>query len=96
MPRLLKTPADGEWRLRALCRDLPDPDVMMPDRSDRAGIATAKALCADCPVKVDCLAWAVNHNERHGIWGGLTTAERDALLGLKAGSAGRQSAGVAA
>lgn len=41
--------------------------------------ATAKALCRQCPVREECLATALALDERHGVWGGLTPAERAAL-----------------
>lgn len=48
-------------------------------RRDRE--ATAKALCAGCPVRALCLAYAVDTGQRAGIWGGLTETERAALAG---------------
>ena len=40
----------------------------------------AKALCASCLVRADCLEYALERPERAGIWGGLTDGEREALL----------------
>lgn len=42
-------------------------------RAERA----AKAICADCQVKDECLQFALNADERYGIWGGLNVIERD-------------------
>jgi WhiB family redox-sensing transcriptional regulator len=39
----------------------------------------AKALCAECPVKAECLTYALAANEQYGIWGGLTPSERSRL-----------------
>lgn len=39
----------------------------------------AKAVCAWCPVRRECLMFALNTPERYGIWGGLTARERTAL-----------------
>ena len=36
----------------------------------------AKAVCASCPVRAECLAYALSHSVRHGLWGGLNEAER--------------------
>jgi WhiB family redox-sensing transcriptional regulator len=44
----------------------------------RAREAAAKSVCATCPVIAQCLAWALEVDEPHGIWGGLTPAERSA------------------
>lgn len=38
--------------------------------------AKAKALCATCPVRLECLEYADDNDEREGIWGGLTPTER--------------------
>lgn len=37
-----------------------------------------RAVCARCPVRQECLAYALDAGEPHGIWGGHTTAERAA------------------
>lgn len=42
----------------------------------RAREQQAKAICATCPVRAECLAVAVAAGERHGVWGGLTSDER--------------------
>jgi len=39
-------------------------------------ISKARALCNTCPIQVECLMTAVNNQEEHGIWGGLTSKER--------------------
>lgn len=36
----------------------------------------AKALCATCPVRLDCLTWSADNDMREGVWGGLTATER--------------------
>jgi WhiB family redox-sensing transcriptional regulator len=36
----------------------------------------AKAVCSDCKVRYNCLEHALSSNEKHGIWGGMTTKER--------------------
>ena len=45
-------------------------------RAEAARIRDAKAVCETCPVKAECLAAATDAD--HGIWGGLTVAERAA------------------
>jgi WhiB family transcriptional regulator, redox-sensing transcriptional regulator len=39
----------------------------------------AKAICAGCPRRDDCLAEAMRNRERHGVWGGTTPEERREL-----------------
>ena len=42
--------------------------------------AQAKAICRECPVQPECLDYALGIREPHGIWGGLTEAERRLLI----------------
>jgi len=41
----------------------------------------AKAVCAACPVRKECLTYALRTREPHGIWGGLSEVERRAVIG---------------
>jgi WhiB family redox-sensing transcriptional regulator len=50
-----------------------DPELWFPEKG--GSTRAAKALCARCPVRPECLAYALTHDERFGIWGG--TSERD-------------------
>jgi WhiB family transcriptional regulator, redox-sensing transcriptional regulator len=47
--------------------------------------ANAKAICATCTVRRDCLDYAVQIREPHGIWGGLNETERRLVLARRAG-----------
>ena len=44
-------------------------------------VREAKAICAQCPVKQQCLDHALEFDERHGIWGGTTPSERRMMVG---------------
>jgi WhiB family redox-sensing transcriptional regulator len=72
------------WHLRASCRG-PESALFFPPslperREDRdAREAKAKRICAACGVQSDCLEFALRVREPHGIWGGLTEAERRRL-----------------
>ncbi|WP_347059660.1 WhiB family transcriptional regulator [Blastococcus sp. HT6-30] len=50
-----------------------DPDAWWPDR---AADPLAVRICGGCPAKVECLDYALAADERDGLWGGLTRAER--------------------
>lgn len=73
-----------EWRLRARCRGMNPAVFFHPDgerghaRARRAEYA--KAICAVCPVVQTCRTYALDRNERFGVWGGVSEEERDALL----------------
>ena len=64
----------------ALCAQA-DPDAWFPEHGFENSIETrtARRICGTCPVRVPCLAYALGRGERHGIWGGLTYAERREL-----------------
>lgn len=73
------------WHLKASCRG-PESQLFFPPslperREEReARELRAKRICLDCPVLDDCLEFALRVREPHGIWGGLTEAERRRLL----------------
>ena len=70
-----------DWRLAAACRDL-DPDLFFPIGTTGPSvsqIAEAKQVCGTCPVQKACLSWAIKNYQDHGIWGGATELERQAL-----------------
>ena len=67
----------------AACRGV-DTAVFFRDDGEstlswRRRSAWAKALCAVCPVRSPCLAWALERGEL-GVWGGTTENEREALV----------------
>jgi WhiB family redox-sensing transcriptional regulator len=74
------------WQRAAACKDVPDPDVFFPSKGEDA--AAAKQICAGCPVLGECLEFALatmRAPERdHGVYGGLTPAERARLRGSPA------------
>lgn len=63
------------WRARAACRPAGIPvDLFFVGRGESA--APAKAICRRCSVKADCDAYADEHHEQTGIWGGRAPKER--------------------
>ena len=68
---------EDNWRSRGACVSA-DPDLFFPISSSGAGRhqeARAKAVCAQCTVRVECLDFAVASRQVHGVWGGLGEAE---------------------
>lgn len=62
----------------ALCQNT-DPEIFYPDKG---GTATdAKKVCRSCDEQDPCLQWALDHDERYGVWGGLSPGQRKKLLG---------------
>jgi WhiB family transcriptional regulator, redox-sensing transcriptional regulator len=65
----------GDWRATAACLHA-DPDLFFPLSAAGPSRATeAKAICARCAVRHQCLDFA-QANAVYGIWGGTTLAER--------------------
>jgi WhiB family transcriptional regulator, redox-sensing transcriptional regulator len=67
-----------DWRHRAACRD-EDPELFFPVSETGPGArqtAQAKVVCARCPVRAECLEYALENGLDHGIFGGLTERER--------------------
>lgn len=73
------TSSETDWRQRASCREIPDPDVFFPIGTTGPAldqIEQAKAICQPCPVRKDCLEWALTTHQESGVWGGLSEDER--------------------
>ena len=73
------------WQFRAACRGEESALFFAPNYFERreqkeAREAKAKAICVRCPVRAECLEYALRIREPHGIWGGLNELERRALL----------------
>ena len=72
----------GPWVALAKCRDHPEADLWFPTTSDgrpgnaHADLNRAKRICAVCPVRIECLEYALEAGEQHGVWGGTSERER--------------------
>jgi WhiB family transcriptional regulator, redox-sensing transcriptional regulator len=67
---------DQEWQDRALCAET-DPEAFFPEKG--GSTREAKRICSGCEVRAQCLEYALAHDERFGIWGGLSERERRRL-----------------
>lgn len=72
---------DGEkielsWQERSLCAQT-DPEAFFPEKG--GSTREAKRVCLSCDVRSECLEYALAHDERFGIWGGLSERERRRL-----------------
>lgn len=65
-----------EWYAGALCAQT-DPEAFYPKKG--GNVAVAKKVCAVCPVRAQCLEWALDTVELWGVWGGTTRLERRKL-----------------
>ncbi|WP_170111160.1 WhiB family transcriptional regulator [Antricoccus suffuscus] len=67
---------EQDWQERALCAQT-DPEAFFPEKG--GSTREAKKICVGCEVKDECLEYALGHDERFGIWGGLSERERRRL-----------------
>jgi WhiB family redox-sensing transcriptional regulator len=71
----------GSWWRLAACQ-AHDPELFYPISElgpGRDQVAQAKAICAGCQVRRECLCFALETQQAHGVWGGLTEQERRTL-----------------
>ena len=74
-----------EWQYEGSCRTLPSEMFFHPDgergprRRNREN--AAKAICASCPVLMQCRSHALAVQEPYGIWGGLSEDDRLTIIG---------------
>lgn len=66
-----------EWEADALCAQV-GTEMFFPEKGGTT--RDAKRICDDCPVRQDCLDYALTNDVRHGVWGGLSERERRALI----------------
>ena len=74
MKSLMRTQA---WRTQARCKGI-DPEIFYPVSDEDAD--EGKAICAECPVRLACLEYALAYRERDGLWGGATERERRRII----------------
>ncbi len=70
-----------DWVHRARCKD-EDPELFFPIGTTGPAATQAdmaKAVCALCEVRGQCLEWAIATGQDCGVWGGTTEEERRAL-----------------
>ncbi len=68
---------DNDWMADGLCRHQP-PSTFFP--SDGVGVEVAKRICEECPVREDCLEYALTHRIDHGVWGASSERQRRRIL----------------
>lgn len=70
-----------DWRHRAACLD-EDPELFFPigvTGPALAQVEEAKKVCMRCDVRSECLQWALDNGQDHGVWGGLSEDERRSM-----------------
>jgi WhiB family redox-sensing transcriptional regulator len=72
-----ETPEEYAWMIHGLCRGA-SPTDFFP--SDGLGVEAAQRVCITCPVRAECLEYALEHRIEHGVWGGASERERRRIL----------------
>lgn len=67
---------EQQWAEHAECLRA-EPDTFFPEKG--GSTREAKRICSLCEVRQECLEFALEHDERFGIWGGLSERERRKL-----------------
>ncbi len=70
-----------DWRHQAACLD-EDPELFFPVGTTGPAlqqIEDAKLVCQTCGVRDQCLTWALEAGQDHGVWGGMSEDERRAI-----------------
>jgi WhiB family redox-sensing transcriptional regulator len=65
-----------EWMKEARCQDYPVA-IFFPQ--DGVGVLRAQKICAECPVREQCLEYVLDSHIEHGVWGGKSERERRRL-----------------
>lgn len=65
-----------DFRSDALCAQT-DPELFFPEKGGSTRLA--KRICAQCEAQSECRQYALDNDERYGIWGGLSAEERETL-----------------
>jgi len=75
---VMSYPRQESWAARGACRQS-DPDLFFPVAARGPALrqlARAKSVCERCPVRVQCLEYALQSGQSFGVWGGASEEER--------------------
>lgn len=70
---------NGAWRQQANCKGM-DTDLFFPEKGRHTPerVDLVAKICGGCPVRKECLHYAIDNHEQMGIWGGMAEKRRRA------------------
>jgi WhiB family redox-sensing transcriptional regulator len=75
-----------KWRLKRMCIDQ-NLDMFFPEDQPKFKVENEPgnpgSFCFQCPVRKECLDYAVQNEIRHGVWGGVNEETRNRLINLR-------------
>lgn len=77
-------PSPLAWQSDAACL-IADSEAFFPERG--GSVREAKKVCETCPVRAQCLEYALENDEQFGVWGGLSVYERRKIKTKRIGQA---------
>ena len=77
IPKILRISRKGHWVDQAACSGMNGDLWFLDDKTGSYG--EARAVCRTCPVRPDCLTYALENKINHGMWGGLNPVQRRQL-----------------
>jgi WhiB family redox-sensing transcriptional regulator len=73
-PRKFESYEELAWKEEARCKGM--LDLFFPERGENKTVTRAKAVCSMCHVQEQCLNYALENGDVHGIWGGKSERQR--------------------
>lgn len=73
---ICQLPNTETWTERAICSQC-DPELWFPNPGSTS--RDAKRVCISCPVRAQCLEYALRTDQRFGVWGGMSERDRRRL-----------------
>lgn len=70
--------AQEPWYEEAACASYP-AELFFPPSDAPSAANAAKAICEGCPVREECLSFALETAQAEGVWGGMNAGERRRL-----------------
>jgi len=76
-PRRFESYEELVWKEQASCKGM--LETFFPKRGENKTVNRAKAVCSICPVQEECLNYALENGDVHGVWGGKSERQRRAI-----------------